>query len=91
MIPKEGLKQPSDQDRPRYIEDLEQQGLQASQLEAGRKEEWRGKALKKLERKEAMHSPQRSRPAISRPKSGGVTLGTITARAGFLCPNGVNY
>jgi len=53
MIHKEGMKRLSDQDRTRYMQDLEQQGLQASQLQAGRKEERREKALRKLEQKKA--------------------------------------
>src|SRR5436190_21698133 len=36
MIHKEGMKCLSDQDQTRYMQDLEQQGLQASQLQAGR-------------------------------------------------------
>jgi tRNA-splicing endonuclease subunit Sen34 len=48
-VHKEGMKDLSAQDRRQYMQDLEQQGLQASQLQAGRKEKQREEALKRLE------------------------------------------
>ena len=68
-VHKEEMKRLSDQDRTRYIQNLEQQGLHASRLQAERKEEQREKALKELEqRKKATNRDSSESP--SAPQSG---------------------
>lgn len=50
---KDGMKALVEDDKRRYLQDLEREGLQASRIQAGRKEKQREEALKKLEQKNA--------------------------------------
>ncbi|KAE8372041.1 hypothetical protein BDV26DRAFT_109627 [Aspergillus bertholletiae] len=52
-VQNQGMKALMEEDRKRYLRELESQGLQAMRLQANRKEQQREKTLKKLEEKKA--------------------------------------
>ena len=49
----DGIKNIAEEDRRRYLDSLEQEGLEASRIQSGRKEEQRERVLKKIEQKRA--------------------------------------
>ncbi|PGH29895.1 tRNA-intron endonuclease [[Emmonsia] crescens] len=67
-VHEDGMQNLADQDRRRYLQSLEQEGRQAALVQAGRKEQRREEALKKLEMKNAAkpaESLQNQSPAPS--------------------------
>ncbi|KAL2003407.1 hypothetical protein VTN02DRAFT_3917 [Thermoascus thermophilus] len=50
---KDGMKALMEEEKRRYLQDLKNEGLRASRIQAGRKEQQREEALKKLEQKKA--------------------------------------
>ncbi|KAB8069246.1 tRNA-splicing endonuclease subunit sen34 [Aspergillus leporis] len=62
-VQNQGMKALMEEDRKKYLRELESQGLQAMRMQNNRKEQQREKALKKIEEKKAAKAPEESEPA----------------------------